>query len=154
MKFLIFLLITILPFSLFAKGRDNYSSTIIKVSPSDKESLLREVRWTLNLGVIGQRAIEDKRCKNFKLEGEGNFFEAKVNGKSFYILDSERTINLKRYKKSTCYKSKNGDITQVECIARTLDAIQEMNEDDKLVFYTKYSSKAILTCPSSGSIEY
>lgn len=128
------------------------TAPINKVSPLDKEALLREVQWIIKDAIIGKLEVLDQNCSKLTLEVEKDYLKATVNKEFFYILKNSVAIDGQEYKSSTCYKKTLNDQTQVECIARSTKAIKALDETKALIFYISYTDRTIEKCPSLGTL--
>ena len=139
----------------FGKGRPSTGiklDGINKVAPFEKEALAREVKWVVEGAINKIREIKDPKCENLNFFSDDDLLDVTVNEQHFYIVISDTFIATKKYHRSSCAKATNGEVVEIECVARSEDAIENLDEEDKLVFYTKYDSKSILVCPAVGAI--
>ena len=135
-----------------ADNQNKEQPAIVKVSPLDKEALLRSVHFVLKDGAEGHRVIEDKNCLDLTFNRDSGYLVARVNNSNYYILGTETTIEGELYKPSACYINESKNLTKLECVARSSQAIDSLDENTALTFYMEYNDLSIKKCPSSGSV--
>jgi hypothetical protein len=143
-------------YCLIALGKGRMSaplaSSIVKVPPFEKEAIVNEVRGVIEQALNKTRQIKDTSCKEMGMSFDYDLLDVTVNSNHYYIFQKDTFLNGKKYFTSLCQKKILNDVTELECVSRSEESLEVLNEEDKLVFFIKYNNNEILVCPSSGKI--
>lgn len=152
MKFIIFFVGQLFSSMVLPKGApidESTNSEYERVAPIDKELLFKDIKIVINQSINGSKNISDPDCRDLKINESKDIIRISVGADTFLILKNATIIDSKNYTRSSCYKSITSSVTQIECVARSIESINRMSEQDKFGFYIKFDSSSLLMCPTS-----